>query len=83
MPAGKYAKGGAVGELGGRGPRRILGCDYEGGSIMDGGRELRREAARWRVVDAKQPGGCSAGRDGLVGLRTAGTDVWRGLVVLA
>jgi hypothetical protein len=25
-------------------------------------RELRREADRWRVVDAKQPGECPAGR---------------------
>ena len=41
-------EGGAVGRLGGRGPRRVLGCDHEGGPIMDGDRELRREAAAWR-----------------------------------
>ena len=36
---------------------------------MDGDGELYQEAAPWRALHAKQLGGCSADRDGLVGLR--------------
>jgi hypothetical protein len=53
-------------------PRRVLGCDHEGGPSTDGDRVLRREAAPWRAVHARQPGGCSADRGRLISLRTAG-----------
>ena len=49
-------EGGAVSRLGGCRPRRVFGCEHEGGPIIDGDRELHREAAPGRAVHAKQPG---------------------------
>jgi hypothetical protein len=65
----KFAEGAAVGRLGGCRPRGVLGCEHEGGPITDDDSGLHQEAAPRRAVNAKQPGGCSADRDRLVGLR--------------
>ena len=48
-----------------------MGCEHEGGPIVDGDGELYQEAAPWRALHVKEQRACSADRDGLVGLRVA------------
>src|SRR6185437_13042140 len=62
------AEGGTVSTLVAA-PRRVLGGEHETSPVMDGDRGLHEEAASWRALHAKQPGGCSADRGRLVGLR--------------
>src|SRR5215475_12725511 len=64
----EFAEGGAVGAMVGA-AGGVLGCEDEAGPVVDGDRGLHEEAASWWALHAEQPGGCSADRGRLVGLR--------------
>src|SRR5215475_4756221 len=68
----EFAEGGAIGGVVGGASRRVLGCEHVGGPVMDCGHDLHHEAAPRRALHVQQPGGFSADRDRLGGLRGRG-----------